>query len=136
MQTTFTIKRQPNSNFFECIDRRGLRCIFEVNNFEKTAYYTYTKSVNPDKVKGMIKEMEEWLKKYQSSIVESPKPLAETIVNTLIARRKELGFSQYKIAEITGIKREAITRLEKTKSINMATLEKLLKGLDLNIVFL
>lgn len=137
MQTTFTIKKQPNSNLFECIDRRGLRCIFEVHNFENTAFYSFTKSVNPDKVKGMIGEMKEWLNKYQQALINPSKPLGETIVATLVARRKELRYSQYKLADMLGISQQNIAYYEKNgKGINMATLEKMLKALDLNIVFL
>lgn len=139
MQTTFTIKKQPDSNLFECIDRRGLRCIFEVHNFESTAFYSFTKSVNPDKVKGMIEEMEAWLNKYQQALINPSKPLGEIIVATLVARRKELGYSQYKLADMMGVTAPCIAYFERqkdNKGINMATLEKMLKALDLNIVFL
>lgn len=71
-------------------------------------------------------------------IEEEKKRTKDDIIEQYIRIRKEKGYSQEKIAEITGIARTNIVRIE--KKINVPTIEVLLKlamalDMDLEIKF-
>ena len=60
--------------------------------------------------------------------------LIRDIIFTIVERRKELGLSQRKLAKLSGVKQEAICRIENLKNMpQIDTLIKLIIPLNLNL---
>lgn len=83
-----------------------------------------------------MKEIKE-VKKWENLEIKSLNDEDDFVINfvtELVQRRMELGMSQRKLAEISGIKQSAIARLESFRSVpQLDTIYKLLKSLNLII---